>query len=104
MPQNKILFFILSFLLETNLGFFYAPMKCNSVKTLYNINVLSPFNFIEYKERLPADLAALGKASDRPKGDAAPLKNKTRDIQVEMTKQSLVLSNKALKESETSSD
>ena len=36
--------------------------------------MLSPFNFIEYKESLPADLAALGKASDRPKGHAAPLK------------------------------
>jgi len=35
---------------------------------------------------------------------AAPLKNKTRDLQVELAKQSLVLSNKALKESETSSD
>jgi hypothetical protein len=66
--------------------------------------VLSPFNFIEYKESLPADLAALGKASDQPKGHAAPLKNKTRDLQVELAKQSLVLSNKTLKESETSSD
>ena len=47
MPQNKILFFILYFLLETNLGFFYAPMKCNSLKSLYDMNVFSPFNFIE---------------------------------------------------------
>ena len=41
---------------------------------------------------------------NRPKGHTAPLKNKTRDLQVELAKQSLVLSNKALKESETSSD
>jgi hypothetical protein len=35
------------------------------------------------------------KAADRPKGHAAPIKNKTRDLQVELAKQSLVLSNKA---------
>jgi len=40
---------------------------------------------------------------NRPKGHTAPLKNKTRDLQVELAKQSLVL-NKAFKESETSSD
>ena len=57
------------------------------------MNVLSPFNFIEYKESLPADLAALGKASDRPKGHAAPLKKKKA-----------CPIGQALKESETSSD
>ncbi len=55
--------------------------------------MLSPFNFIEYKESLPADLAALGKASDRPKGHAAPLKKKKA-----------CPIGQALKESETSSD
>jgi hypothetical protein len=71
MPKNKILFFILYFLLETNLGFFYAPMKCNYVKSLYNINVLSPFNFIESKESLPAFLPAIGRAGRfNPYGNA----------------------------------
>ena len=77
-------------------------MECNSVKSLYNINVLSKFNFTETKKSLPADLAALGKASDRPKGHAAPLKK--QDPRPSTGEAKPCSFEQALKESETSSD